>query len=71
MCSAQCAACTHHIDEILESDGRRPALGCLLLQLFDLVRLDVAAEFRRLQHDDKVVPRNFAEALRIELKTPI
>ena len=59
---------TDHIDEFLEGDGAVAIAELpLLLQLLDLVRMNLAAEFRRFQNGAKVVPRNLSESFRIEL----
>ena len=58
---------THHIDEVLECDGGGASIGDALHQLLDLVYVDVGPKVGRPQRHRKVVPRNFAEAFRIEL----
>ena len=59
---------TDHIDKFLESDGVGAIVASFLFQLLDLVRMDLVAEFRRLQHGTKILPGNLSESFRIKLE---
>ena len=58
---------THHIDEVLESDGGGGVLLRPFQQDVSLVGVDFGDELRLIQNLQEVVPRYLAKSLRVVL----